>query len=560
MRKGDMLRLFILLFVIPLLLCPLLSCRGGAPSVEGMLDSIDPEGIRAHLRFLSDDLLEGRGTGQRGGDIAAQYIATQFALAGLKPPLEGGSYLQPVPLVGVTTDPSSSFSIRRGQRRLPMRYLDDYVLWTELQQKRASVKGELVFVGYGIIAPEYQWDDYKGVDLKDKILVMLVNDPPSEDPNLFGGRALTYYGRWTYKYEIAAKVGAKGAILIHTTESAGYGWNVVRNSWGREQTFVGLDEKSPRTLALGSWVSEATGRELLKLAGHDFDQLREAAAGRDFRPIPLGLTAEAEITSKVRNISTANVIGVVEGTDLKDKLVVYTAHYDHLGIAEPVKGDRIYNGAMDNASGVATIIEIARALANTPLKPRRTVMFISTACEEGGLRGSQYYAEHPLYPPGKTAGNINLDVISVLGRTEDFCFMGAERGTLWPVAERVAQEMGITLVPDPNPGQGSYYRSDHFPLARMGIPAVSLKPGTTYEGHPPEWGVQQREDYQRNHYHQPSDEYDPSWDLSGGVQIGKVALLFGWYIANMDEMPTWNPGDEFAQIREESLKKVTGVK
>lgn len=556
MRKGELLRLFIIFFVSSFLLYPLLSCRGGgAPSVEGMLDSIDPEGIRAHLEFLSHDLLEGRGTGQRGGDVAAQYIATQFALVGLKPALEGESYLQPVPLVGVTTNPSSSFSIGRGQERLPMRYLDDYVLWTELQQENVSVKEELVFVGYGIIAPEYQWDDYKGVDVKDKILVMLVNDPPSDDPNLFGGKALTYYGRWTYKYEIAARMGAKGAILIHTTESAGYGWNVVRNSWGREQTFVGLDETSPPVLALGSWVSEATGRELLKLAGQDFDQLREAAARRDFQPLPLGLNCQAEITSEVRDIITANVIGIVEGTDRKDELVVYTSHYDHMGIAEPVKGDRIYNGAVDNASGVGAIIEMARALVNSSLKPRRTVMFISTACEEGGLRGAQYYAEHPLYPAGKTAANINIDALSVLGRTLDFCFLGAERGTLWPLAERVAQEMEITLVPDPTPEQGFYYRSDHFPFAKVGVPAVSMRQGHTYEGRPPEWGVQQMEDYRKNRYHQPSDEYDPSWDLSGGAQMGKVALLFGWYIANMDEIPRWNPGDEFAQIREESLKE-----
>ncbi|MFB0517692.1 MAG: M20/M25/M40 family metallo-hydrolase, partial [Acidobacteriota bacterium] len=488
MRKGEMLRLFILLFVISVLFYPLLSCRGGASSVKGMLDSIDSEKIRAHLRLLAHDLLEGRGTGQRGGELAAHYIAEQFALVGLKPALEDGSYLQPVPLVGVTTDPASSFSIRRGQRRIPMKYLDDYVMWTEAQQEEVSARGELVFVGYGIMAPEYQWDDYKGVDVKNKILVMVVNDPPSEDPNLFGGKALTYYGRWTYKYEIAARVGAKGAILIHTDESAGYGWNVVRNSWGREQTFVGLDETSPPALALAGWVTEATGRELLKLAGQDFDQLREAAAKRDFRPLPLGLTAEAEITSKVRDIITANVIGIIEGTDRKDELVVYTSHWDHMGIAEPVNGDSIYNGAVDNASGAAALIEMARALANSPLKPRRTVMFISPTCEEGGLRGAQYYAEHPLYPTGKTAANINMDAVSVLGMTVDFCFLGADRGTLWPTAEKVAQEMGITLVPDPAPGQGFYYRSDHFPFAKVGIPAVSMRQGNTYEGRPPEWG------------------------------------------------------------------------
>ncbi|TKJ28924.1 peptidase M28 [bacterium (candidate division B38) B3_B38] len=554
MRKAEMLKLFFLLFIISVILYPLLSCRGGAPSVKGMLDSIDAENIRAHLRFLSHDLLEGRGTGQRGGQLAAHYIAEQFALVGLKPALEGGSYLQPVPLVGVTTDPASSFSIRRGRRRIPMKYLDDYVLWTEAQQEKVSTRAELVFVGYGIIAPEYQWDDYKGVDVKDKILVMVVNDPPSEDPNLFGGKALTYYGRWTYKYEIAAKVGAKGAILIHTDESAGYRWNVVRNSWGREQTFVGLDETSPPALALASWVTEATGRELLKLAGQDFDQLRDAAAKRDFRPLPLGLTAEAEITSKVRDIITANVIGIIEGTDRKDELVVYTSHWDHMGIAEPVNGDPIYNGAVDNASGAAALIEVARALANSPLKPKRTVMFISPTCEEGGLRGAQYYAEHPLYPPGKTAANINMDSVSVLGRTVDFCFLGADRGTLWPTAEKVAQEMEITMVPDPAPGQGFYYRSDHFPFAKVGVPAVSMRQGNIYEGRSLEWGVEQSEDYRKNRYHQPSDEYDPSWDLTGAAQMARVSLLFGWYIANMDEMPTWNPGDEFAQIREESLK------
>jgi Zn-dependent M28 family amino/carboxypeptidase len=515
------------------------------------LKAIDPERIRTDLRFLADDLLEGRGTGQRGGQLAALYIETRFRQLGLLPGATATSYLQEVPLVGSETLPASTLTIRAPGETFQPELLKDYVASSETQKETSDLEAPLVFAGYGIIAPEMHWDDFKGADVAGKVLVLLVNDPPSDDPALFGGPALTYYGRWTYKYESAARSGAKGAILIHTDASAGYGWNVVRNSWGRERPFVALGPGSPAPLSIASWVTEDLGRRLLKAAGQDFDALRAAAARRDFHPVPLPLTLTAHLVSRIRPVTTWNVIGRLPGGDpqKRTEAVVYTAHYDHLGIGAPEDGDVIYNGAADNASGVATLIETARAFTLLPHPPKRSILFIACAAEEGGLRGSEYYASHPVVPTQHTAANINMDGLPVWGEPRDFTFLGADRSTLKGDVAAASRDLHFRIVPDPHPEQGSFYRSDQFSLAKVGIPAFSLDPGNEYVGKPEGFGQKIWDDYEAKRYHRPKDEYDPGFDLSGAAAAARIAMDIGWHVAEAPQMPQWNPGDEFAAAR-----------
>ena len=527
--------------------------------VEAAMNTISSARIRVHLRYLSSDLLEGRGTGERGGRLAAEYIATYLQLSALWPGLPGNSYKQKVPLVGVETLPASSlvFEGPDGTVGPSLVMQDDYVLWTETQRPMVDSGGDLIFVGYGVEAPEYDWDDYKGQDVAGKVLLMLVNDPPSEDPAHFGGKALTYYGRWTYKYEIATAKGAAGAILIHTDESAGYGWTVVRNGWSIELSSNEIDPRAPAPLAQAGWLTEEAGRAVLQAAGQDFDALREAAARRDFTPVPLGLQAKAHIETAIRKFDTKNVIAYVPGTDenLKDEAVVITAHYDHLGIgAADDNGDKIYNGAYDNASGIAAMLDMARAMRLGTVKPRRSVVFIAAAAEEKGLRGSEYYTTNPTFPVGKIAANINLDGVSVLGVTKDMTFLGGDRSTLNEYVMDAAIRFDIDIKPDSHPEQGFFYRSDHFNFAKVGVPALSIRHGQTYEGRDAEWGEQQWQDYRKNRYHQPGDEYRPGWDLKGAEQTAKIAFYLAYRVADADTMPAWNVGDEFAAARAEALR------
>ncbi len=525
------------------------------PALKRALDAADAKRIDADLRFLADDLLEGRGTGQKGGRLAALYLETRFRLIGLQPGASKDSYLQEVPLVGVETQPQSQLAIVAGERTIEARWLDDYVANTRTQRDLEEIDAPLLFAGYGIVAPEYQWDDFKGADVKGKVLVLLVNDPPSDDPTLFGGKALTYYGRWTYKFESAARAGAAGAILIHTDESAGYGWSVVRNSWGRETPFVALAPGGPAPLQIASWVTESFGRDILKSAGQDFDALRAAAATRSFRPVPLPLRVRARLVSKTRPIMTWNVIGSLPGADsrLRDQAVVYTAHYDHLGRGNPENGDDIYNGAQDNASGVATLLETARLYTLLASPPRRSVLFIACAAEEGGLRGSEYYATHPVVPTHLTAANINMDGTPVWGQPRDFTFLGADRSTLRAVVDEASRALDFRPVPDHHPEQGSFYRSDQFNFAKVGIPAFSLDPGQDYLGKPAGYGEKIWNEYEEKRYHRPKDEYDPAFDLSGSAQTARIALYVGYRVASTDAMPQWNPGDEFAAARASAL-------
>lgn len=525
-----------------------------AEAWRAVVEQFRPDNVRAHQKFLSSDALEGRGTGQRGGEVAIEYIATQFALDGLKPGGDNGTYIQAVPLIGVQTKPSTRVAVVKDGRETPLQWLSEYVGADESLVPESHIDAPMVFVGYGIVAPEYNWDDYKGQDVKGKLLVMMVNDPPSDDPKFFGGKGLTYYGRWTYKFEIAARKGAAGVLLIHTTQSAGYGWDVVRNSWGRENPYVRL-APGEHALKLAAWISEAKAREVFQMAGKDLAQMMAAAGRSDFQPVPLGVTLLADVQSDVREIQTANVIGILEGSDpkLKSEAVVYSAHHDHLGIGEPVKGDAIYNGAVDNASGVALLLEMAHAFTASPVRPRRSIVFAAVAAEEGGLRGSQYYATHPPIAPGKTALNINYDGLQFLGRVKSVNLLGAERTTLEPLVEQAARTLGFHVIPDKHPEQGYYYRSDHFSLAKVGVPSFSLELGDDVEGKPAGWGEQKDVEYRKNHYHQPSDEFDPSWDYSAAKQAAEIGIFIGWHAAMQPQLPGWKKGDEFEAARLKSL-------
>jgi len=520
------------------------------------LDGLSADRMRAHLQFLSSDLLEGRGTGQRGGELAAAYIATQFELMGLQPGAADGTYYQKVPLMGITTEPGTSLKISNSSGAVPLKFLEDYVAWSRTEQKITDQESDLVFVGYGIVAPEFDWDDYKGVNVTGKTLLMLVNDPPSPDPKLFGGPALTYYGRWTYKFEMGLKKGANGVILIHTTPSAGYGFNVVQNSWSKEQPFVGRAPGDP-ALKLEAWITDAKAQALFKLAGKDLDKARDAAARRDFHPMNLGVTVTSHIVSSVRPVVTSNVLGLLEGADAskKQEVVVFTAHYDHLGVGKPENGDSIFNGAVDNASGVSILLELAHAYrdaAGRGVRPPRSILFIAAAAEEGGLRGSQYYATHPTFPPGKIAADLNIDGIQVVGRALEYTFLGSDKTTLGGVIAWAEQEYEFKNVPDPEPGQGSYYRSDHFNFAKVGVPSVSIDQGDKFEGKDAAWGKKVWEDYNENRYHRPADEFDPAWDFSGLVRLAHISGAIGWIIASDPKLPSWQPGDEFLAAREAS--------
>lgn len=515
---------------------------------------VSGERIRTHVRFLAHDLTEGRGIGTRGELVTTEYLAAQFALAGAKPAGEGGTWFQNVPLVGIQTLPQAQLSLHGRGRTVNLKWLDDFVGGNLRQQALEQFEAEAVFVGHGIVAPEYGWDDFKGTDVRGKILILFTNEPASDDPKFFGGRALTYYGRWTYKFEQALRAGALGALIIHTDATAGYPWGVVRGSWGREQPFVEL-APGERALALAGWVSEAAGERLLAMAGHGVAELLKAAQSREFRPIPLGVRVRARLPAKIRRIQTRNVIARVEGSDpeLRSEAVLFTAHWDHLGIGEPVNGDTIYNGAVDNATGCGILLEMARAWAALEQKPRRSALFLAVTAEEGGLRGSEYYAAHPVVPPGRTAVALNFDAFHPLGLTRSVVVAGAERTTFYPVVEEIARRMGLTIKPDPRPEQGSFYRSDHFPLAKAGIPAFSVHQGGDFEGKPPGFAEQLFREFNSKHYHQPSDEFRDDWDFAGLEQIARFGLLLGFEAANLDKLPHWKPGDEFFAAREKSL-------
>jgi Zn-dependent M28 family amino/carboxypeptidase len=530
----------------------------------GLLPAIDVDKVLAHTKVLSSDALEGRAPGTKGEDETVQYIEEQFRKVGLKPGNTDGTYVQKVPLVGITADPAP-LVFSKGDQKTTLKWKDDVVAWTKHVDVHASITdSELIFVGYGVVAPEYNWDDYKGLDVTGKTLVMLVNDPPVPDPNdaneldpkTFGGKAMTYYGRWTYKYEIGAQKKAAAVLLVHETGPAGYPFEVVQSKVTEQFDLVTPDKNMSR-VAIEGWMTLGRAKELLKMAGQDFDALKQQAATRDFKPVPLGVTATMALHNRLRTIDSRNVVGKLEGSDPshKDEYVVYTAHWDHFGIGPEVNGDRIYHGAKDNAAGVAGLIEMARAFTKLPSPPKRSILFLSVTSEEQGLLGSQYYSVTPIYPLAKTLANINMDGMNVMGRTKDITLVGYGASDLDDYTAAAAAEQGRVIRPDPEPEKGFYYRSDHFNFAKQGVPALDPDEGIDYVGKPADFGRKVRDDYTEHRYHKPQDVITPEWDLSGAREDLRVFFAVGYRLAQADKFPEWKPGNEFKAKREAMLKK-----
>ena len=518
---------------------------------------ITPQEIDAHLRFLSSDLLEGRAPATRGGRIAEEYIATQLQAFGVKPGVGDSSYFQRVPIDVVKADPNTIKVTASGKANANLRFTDDVVVWPGSATDASNAHGELVFVGYGATAPEYKWDDFKGTDVKGKILLVLVNDPPASasEPNLFGGKAMTYYGRWTYKFEEAERRGAAGMLIVHTTERAGYPWQVVVGSNSVEHRLLPRAANAPPPIAVRGWITDSAATALLAQAGLNMADLRKRAESRDFRPVPTGITIDVTMRNTMQHMSANNIVGVVRGIDptARDEYVAYSAHWDHLGIGPVVKGDSIYNGAADNASGVASVLAIAHAAAEG-VKPRRSQLFVLVTAEESGLLGSAYFGEHPTVPAAKIIAALNMDIVPLSGRVRDLNVMGDNKSSLGPAIAQLVKSDGIHLSPDAHPEQGHFYRSDHFSFAKAGIPSVSIGGGDEIVGRPAGYGLAQSDDYTANRYHQPSDEYRPDFDLSGATQLAQIVYRFGLSLGNARSVPTWNADAEFRAMREASRK------
>ena len=529
------------------------------PSSGGVLPRITVAEIDGHLRFLASDLLEGRAPATRGGRLTAEYIAAQLRASGVEPGVDS-SYLQTVPIDVVGADSGSIHVAASGRAKAALRYPDQVVVWAGSATDSSVARGELVFVGYGATAPEYKWDDFKETDLKGKVLLVLVNDPPAPraEPELFGGRAMTYYGRWTYKFEEAERRGAAGMLIVHTTEQAGYPWHTVVGSWAKEQRMLPRDSTLPAPLAVRGWITDSAATALLAQAGLNLPDLRKRAESREFRPVPTGIAIAASFRNRIEHLQSENVVGVVRGRDpkLRDEYVSFSAHWDHLGIGPKVDGDSIYNGASDNASGVADMLAVARAAAAGP-RPRRSLLFVFVTAEESGLLGSGYFAQHPTVPIEKIIANLNVDGGNVLGQTRDLRVLGAEKSSLGPLLSRLISRDNMRLSPEEHPERGHFYRSDHFSFAKAGVPAISIGAGTHFIGKPKGWGAEQEEDYTAHRYHQPSDEYRADFDLSGAAQLSQIVLRLGMHLGNSPQTPTWNPDAEFRAVRAAARKSVS---
>jgi Zn-dependent M28 family amino/carboxypeptidase len=523
----------------------------GAPDSAVARQSITPAVLAAPMRFLASDLLEGRGPGTRGDALARAYIASEMEEIGLQPGAPDGGWEQPVELIGLRTDLPSHWDFTSDRRRLRLERADFVATSAVVGEHAAIDDAEVVFVGYGIQAPEYEWDDFKGTDLRGKVLLML-NDDPDWDPSLFAGKRRLYYGRWTYKYESAARQGAAGAIILHTPKSAAYPWQTVQTSWGGENSRL-PDDPRP-VLQVQGWVTEEAGERIATLAGQSLASLVAEARERGFVPIPLGVTTSLTVSNRVRRYQTANVIGVLPGTDpaLRQQAVIYTAHHDHLGSETDPSGRAvIYNGALDNAAGVAQMLAIARAFAAAP--PRRSVVFIALAAEEQGLLGSEYYVAHPTVPPAQIVAAINFDGGNVWGRTRDVSVVGYGKSTVDDWAADAAGAQDRVLVEERFPERGMFYRSDQFNFARSGVPVLYARGGIDFIDRPPGWGLAQVDAWIASQYHQPSDDFDPTWNLDGMVEDARFSFAVGYALAQSAEMPTWTPGDEFESVRVRAL-------
>ena len=534
------------------------------PAVKAAEASIDGEKIRAHVKFLADDLLEGRGPGLRGSEIAAQYIATQFALYGLKPGGDNGTYLQQINFVGMNAIPEkTTMSIippKRPEGQIGimlysynLKYGDDYTVSNRTLTPVVDIDAPIVFVGYGVTAPEFNWNDYANIDVKGKVILCIVGDPPSTDPNFFGGDALTYYGRWTYKFEQAARMGAVGALIIHRTDLASYGWDVVKNSNTSEKTYL-RDNKDPQ-LEAASWIQLDVAKQIFKSSNLNADAEIAAAGERGFKAIELPVRLHAHVESIVRPFQSPNVVGILSGANSsgKDQAVMYTAHFDHLGFVPGMSGDNIYNGAADNATGVGMLLEMARAWSQSTITRPHSIIFAAVTAEEQGLLGSEYLGQHPPIPAGQIALDINYDMILPIGVPLEVNVNGAQRTTFFPTVEATAKRFDLAIVPDARPSAGSYYRSDHFSLSRVGIPAFSIETGTLYEGHDLAWGKKQFEDFTAHDYHNFSDNYHADWDFAGNAKLDRFGMELGWQALVAPTTISWKPNDEFEAARKASL-------
>jgi Zn-dependent M28 family amino/carboxypeptidase len=526
-----------------------LGALGLPPEAAAAMRRIDAERIRAHVKFLADDLLEGRAPGTRGGELAAKYIEAQFAQLGLKPAGDNGGYLQNVDFVGVKTLPATTaaFKSRNGDE-VKLKLVDDFVTNNQWQTASVDIDAPIVFVGYGIDAPEYQWDDFKGVDVKGKVVLVIVNEPPSKDPKFFSGEALTYYGRWTYKFEQAARKGAVAALIIHRTDLASYGWEVVRNSWSQEQVYLAGDP-DPK-LKAASWIQLDVARKLLAAANLNLDDMIVAAGTRKFKARELPVRFTAHVVSDVRKFTSYNVLGLLPGSGTgATQAVMYSAHYDHLGMDPSLSGDKIYNGAVDNGTGCGILLELAHAFASVAMKPTQPVLFAAVTAEEKGLLGSEYLGKHLPIPAAHIALDLNYDAVPPIGTPQSVSVTGAERTSFYPAVERTAAAFGFEIQGDPEPGAGHYYRSDHFSLARAGVPAFSINTGPKWANHPAAWGKEQAQDYTAHRYHRPSDEYSAAMDFSSNAAVAQFGFALGWQALSAPQTVNWQPGDEFEAAR-----------
>jgi Zn-dependent M28 family amino/carboxypeptidase len=531
--------------------------------LQPALEAITPDALLAHIKILASDEFEGRAPGSKGEDLSVKYITDQFKKIGLKPGNPDGTYTQEVPLAGIKSEPRMSFVV--GDKTMSLKDQDDFVASSARLQPEIKIeKSDLVFVGYGVIAPEYGWDDYKNVDVKGKTLLMLIGDPPIADPKdpskldekMFKGKAMTYYGRWTYKYEIAAQKGAAAAIIIHETEPAAYPWQVVRSSWSKENFELDNPNKNIDAVSARSWITLDVAKKLFADSGQDFDALKKSAITKDFRPVVLDAKANIEIRQQVRSFKSHNVIGKLEGSDpkLNGEYVIYTAHWDHLGRHPELQGDQIFNGAIDNASGVASVIELATAFTKVNPPPKRSVLFMATTAEEAGLLGAKFYAEHPLYPLQKTLADINLDSMNVWGKARDIEDLSLGFSTVDDLLAAAAKQQGRIAIPDSRPDKGKIYRADNFEFSKVGLPSLYIGKGEHLLSRS-ENAPLRSDEFDSTDYHQVTDDVRPDWDLSGAVQDVQLLFEVGYEVANGDKFPEWKPGSEFKAKRDSMLRK-----
>jgi Zn-dependent M28 family amino/carboxypeptidase len=532
--------------------------------LQPALDAITPDGLLAHIKILASDEFEGRAPGTKGEELSVKYITDQFKQIGLKPANPDGTYTQEVPLAGIKSEPAMSFGVH--DKTIDLKYPDDFVASSARLEPEIKVNNsDVVFVGYGIVAPEYGWEDYKNVDVIGKTILMLINDPPIPDPKdssklddkMFKGKAMTYYGRWTYKYEIAAKKGAAAAVIIHETEPAAYPYSVVKTSWAKENYEIDTPDKNIDAVQARCWITLDAAKKLLADCGQDFDALKKSAVAKEFRPVALNAKANIDIKQQIRSFKSHNVIGKLDGSDpkLRDQFVIYTAHWDHLGRHPELQSDQIFNGAIDNASGVAALIQLGSAFTKLNPAPKRSLLFMATTAEEAGLLGAKFYVEHPLYPFEKTLADINIDTVNPWGKTRDIEDLSDNNSTLDDLLAATAKRNGRVLTPNSQPEKGSFYRADHFEFSKLGVPALYTGGGKDFIGKSTDFGRQKKDDYTAHHYHQVSDEVNPNWDFSGAVQDIQLLFEVGYEVANDSKFPEWKSSSEFKGKRDTMFKK-----